>query len=710
MPALLSWVRRQFAGRPDSEHQQALVRLAMLVIVLAYVVMVARMHPEVAEASQLSLRFLGLAYAVSLFIIGWITARPAMSHPRRLLGMCVDYSLMGVGMFLLGQLLAPMYVIILWVTIGNGLRYGPRYLYLAIGFACTTFLTVILSTPYWQANPWTGWGLLVGLVAVPLYLSSLLKALVRATEAAKAASAAKSRFVANMSHEFRTPLNGIVGMAELLSTSPLTPEQRDSAEVIRASARSLQALVEDVLDISAIEAGKLKRNDIDFSLRELVDNIQVMLQPSAQAKGLTFAIVLQPDVPDALNGDSGHLQQILVNLLTNAIKFTEFGKVELKVSMRERGSEVAQFRFSVQDTGIGITPEALNRIFHAFEQADSGRDRRYGGTGLGTTIALALTEILGGHLSVESQEGVGSHFWIDVPFRLQAAKPVEMAAAAASNVIAFSDPFVRHRARVRPLRVLVADDQPANVMVMQRLLERAGHRLQLVEDGEAVLNALESQQFDLVITDLHMPGLSGLETIKQARFMQAGHKRTPFIVLTADATPEAQMECERAGAYAFMSKPIVVEKLLDKLAEIGDGIVARTDEVSRPAVIADGAISRQIIDELRQMDLGEAFVQRFLIECSRDARKAIDELEVTGTDARWDAYRDACHALKGAAGNMGAVVLAENASAAMRMGNIQLQGDWRATMSRLRLQLEQALTTLRQRGDLPRAEADGDRG
>jgi len=708
MSTLLSRVKSQFAGRPDSEHQQALVRLVMLVIVLIYVVLVATVRPEVARASQLSLRFLGLAFTVSLFIIGWITARPAASHPRRLLGMCVDYSLMGVGMYLLGQLLAPMYVIILWVTIGNGLRYGPRYLNLAIGFACVTFLTVILSTPYWQANPWIGWGLLVGLIAVPLYLSSLLKALVRATEAAKAASAAKSRFVANMSHEFRTPLNGIVGMAELLATSPLTPDQRDSAEVIRASARSLQALVEDVLDISAIEAGKLKRNDTDFSLRALIDNIQLMLQPSAQTKGLAFDILLAPDVPDALNGDSGHLQQILVNLLTNAIKFTQVGKVELKVSVHERGSEVAQFHFSVRDTGIGIAPEALKRIFHAFEQADSGRDRRFGGTGLGTTIALALTEILGGHLSVESEEGVGSHFWIDVPFRLQAAKP---AATAVSNVIAFSDPFVRHRARVRPLRVLVADDQPANVMVMQRLLERAGHRLQLVEDGEAVLNALEAQQFDLVITDLHMPGLSGLETIKQARFMQAGHKRTPFIVLTADATPEAQMECERAGAYAFLSKPIVVEKLLDKLAEIGDGIVARTDEQApRPMVVSDGAISRQILDELRQMDLGEAFVQRFLVECSRDARKAIDELESNGTAARWDAYRDAAHALKGAAGNMGAVVLAENASAAMRMGNIQLQADWRATLARLRVQLEQALTTLRQRGDLPRAEADGDRG
>ena len=243
--------------------------------------------------------------------------------------MIADYSLMGVGMVLLGELLAPMYVVLMWVTVGNGLRYGPRFLYAAIVLAATTFVVVILNTPYWQANPWLAWGLLIGLVAVPLYLSSLLRALMHATEAAKAASEAKSRFLANMSHEFRTPLNGIVGMAELLATTPMSAEQRDSAEVIQASARALQLLVDDVLDFATIEAGKLRRTDADFSLDDLLKGVQVMLLPSAHAKGLVLESSVARDVPDALHGDSGHLRQILVNLLSNAIKFTEHGKVAL---------------------------------------------------------------------------------------------------------------------------------------------------------------------------------------------------------------------------------------------------------------------------------------------------------------------------------------------------------------------------------------------
>ena len=706
MEGLVRMMRTRLSSRPDSEHLQAFIRLAMLCLVLAYLLIVAGGKPEVANELRLSLSFLALEYVVSLSIIGWLLARPGISLPRRVLGMIADYSLMGVGMWLMGDLLAPMYVILQWVTIGNGLRFGPRFLYAAISIATGTFLTVILITPYWQANPWTAWGLLLGLVVVPLYLSSLLRRLVKATEAATAASAAKSRFLANMSHELRTPLNGIVGMAELLVTTPLTAEQRDSAQVIQTSARTLQMLVEDILDISAIEAGKLRRNPADFNLRELVGNINQMLLPGARAKGLRFEMRFQQDVPDRLHGDSAHLQQILVNLLSNAIKFTDSGSVVLEVSKRGCENDIPTLRFSVRDTGIGIAPEALGRIFDAFEQADTGRGRRFGGTGLGTTIAKALTEILGGRIHVESTLGSGSHFWLDVPMR--PGMPEVATGPGSDNVISFSNPFVRHRARVRPLRVLVADDQAANLLVLQRLLERAGHQPQTVVDGEAVLNALESQRFDVVITDLHMPGISGLEILKQARFMQAGLERTPFVVLTADATPEARRECERAGAHAFLSKPVVLERLLDTLAEIAAGAGGPPE----PVVDSHGdggEVSRQMLDELREMGLGEQFVQRFLLECARDARKCIVQLQLHGDAGQWDAYRDACHALKGAAGNMGAVQLANGASEAMRLANSALRDEWAQRLQQMRQQLEQSITALRRRGDLPQSDTESDR-
>ncbi len=699
--ATLQTVRARLERRPDSEHGQALTRVVMLFVVLAYLQLVVKGHPGTEYGLDLSQKFLALEFAVAFAILGWLWMHPGVSYARRILGMVADYSLMGVGMTLLGELLAPLYVIVLWVTVGNGLRYGPKFLYTAIAFAAITHLTVILNTPYWSTNAWLGWGLLVGLVAIPLYLSSLLRALVRATDAAKAASEAKSRFLANMSHEFRTPLNGIVGMSQLLSATSLTSEQRESAHVIQTSARALQLLVEDVLDISAIEAGKFKRHDSDFALSDLVKSIHVMLLPSAQAKGIAFDVSVARDIPNLLHGDSSHLRQVLVNLLSNAIKFTEAGRVSLDISRAADFDGGMRLNFSVRDSGIGIPQDKTAQIFDAFEQVESGRSRRFGGTGLGTTIAKALTELLDGEIGLESIEGQGSHFWINLPLGL-AKEQVQDEAAMASNIIAFADPFVRHRARVRPMRILVADDQPANLMVLRKLLEKAGHRSQIVDDGEDVLTAIETQGFDAVIVDLHMPGISGLEVIKQARFMESGRKRTPFIVLTADATEQARAECERAGAYAFMTKPIVVEKLLEKLAEISEGAAARPAVDPAPAAHDDdtSVVSQHLLQELRDMGLGEEFVRRFLGECVRDARKCIADLEVSGAAAQWDVFRDACHALKGAAGNMGAVRLADNASEGMGMPADQLNRQWKAMCNQLRQQLEQAHAGLRERGDL----------
>ena len=697
-----AWLRHRMSLRPDSEHGQAAVRVAMLAVVLAYLLIVVAGRPEVAVPLRISLQFLAVEFVVAFGILGWIVYQPGVSPSRRVLGMVADYSLMGVGMVLLGELLAPMYVVLMWVTVGNGLRYGPRFLYSAVGFAVITFLSVIALTPYWQTNPWLSWGLLLGLVAVPLYLSSLLRALVRATEAAKAASQAKSRFLANMSHELRTPLNGIVCMARLLATTPLSAEQRDSAQVIQTSARALQMLVDEVLDLATIEAGKLKLNDADFSVSELVRTIQVMLSPGARAKGLVLDINVASDVPDTLHGDSGHLRQILINLMSNAIKFTDRGRVGLEVALQRREADEVWLRFSMRDSGIGIEADDLVRIFGAFEQADSGLGRRFGGTGLGTTIAKSLAEFLGGSIGAESRPGVGSHFWLDIPLRVSQAEPARM--PPAGNVIAFDDPFLRHRARVRSLRILVADDQPANLLVMRRLLEKAGHVPCLVEEGDGVLEALDAHSFDAVIIDLHMPGLSGIEVIKQSRVMETGRKRTPFIVLTADATTQAQIDSERAGAFAFITKPLLVERLLEKLVQIADGSATAVacDAVGAAPVDpeADAVISQHSLDELREMKLGEDFLQRFLLECTRDARKCIEVLQTSASNMRWDEFRDACHALKGTASNMGAIRLAASAGDGMQWESARLQRESQVLVHRMRGQLQQAVAALREQADL----------
>src|SRR5690606_17380591 len=234
---------------------------------------------------------------------------------------------------------------------------------------------------------------------------------------------------------------------------------------------------------------------------------------------------------------ANHLSQILLNLVHNAIKFTGQGSVTVEVQPTGPVGETAPLRFSVRDTGIGVPEEARDRIFQAFEQVDASHARRFGGTGLGTTIAKTLTEMMGGRIGLEHNPGGGTHFWVDLSFVVPEQQPVAGQAGVA-NVIEFGDPFVRHRARVRPLSILVAEDLPANRTVMKRLLEKAGHQVTLVEDGEQALDCLAEADFDLAIVDLHMPGLSGIDVIKQARVMQAGGQRTPIVALSADATLE----------------------------------------------------------------------------------------------------------------------------------------------------------------------------
>ncbi len=700
----VSWMQSRLAGRPDSEHQQAFVRIVILTLVAGYLWFAIRPQGDVVREFQLSFAFLGVEFAIGLSIIIWMLVRPAPSNPRRLLGMMADYSLMGIGMYLLGEMLAPLYVLLMWVTIGNGLRYGPRWLYVAIAMASVTFLAVILSTPYWQQNPWVGWGLLAGLVAIPLYFSSLLKALTRATEEARAASAAKSRFVATMSHELRTPLNGIIGMAELLHTTPMSSEQQDSAKVILTSARALQLLVEDVLDISAIEAGKLQRHDSDFDLVELLDGIRVMLLPAVQAKQLDFRMKVPSDLPRNLHGDSAHLRQILVNLLSNAVKFTPAGSVQLEITVLSRDRDDLQLRFDVSDTGIGIPTEAQGRIFRMFEQADSGRDRRYGGSGLGTTIARALSELLGGHIELSSTEGIGSMFRVEVPMRVANAAIEVPKKVALGNVIAFDDPFLRHRARIQPKQIMVVDDQEANVLVVRRLLEKAGHHVRWAGHADAVLDALDTDRIDLVITDLHMPGVNGIELLKQARWLQAGRtKKTPFIVLTADATSEAEGESVQAGAHAVLYKPVVVAKLLE-------AIIAATGPTTSPTKADDGkivrpvAISHDMVEDLRQMGLGEEFVRSFLQECIQDARRCMREIRRTAEAELWDECRDAHHALKGAAGNMGALQLSAQAEDGMRASNHDLRISWQRRLTSMEQGLAEAMTALAARQIILRSD------
>ncbi|HEU5296050.1 MAG TPA: PAS domain-containing protein, partial [Burkholderiaceae bacterium] len=501
-------------------------------------------------------------------------------------------------------------------------------------------------------------------------LKQLNAELTEARDRAEAATRAKSAFLANMSHEIRTPMNAVIGLAHLLRRDDPRPSQADRLDKINDAARHLSQVIDDILDLSKIESGKLTLEHTNFSLRAMLRRAEAMVAERARAKGLTIAVEAG-DVPDRLRGDPTRLSQALLNLLSNAVKFTETGGIEVRVHAAPEG-DALRVRFTVVDTGIGIGADQVDKLFAAFEQADSTTTRRFGGTGLGLAITRHLAQLMGGDAGVASEPGRGSRFWFEARLAL-AQEP--------TGETVFSDDVERPALALRELearlrnehanaRILLTEDNAANLEVALEWLRTAGLQIDVALTGEEAVEAARRNPYDLILMDVQLPGIDGLQATREIRALSA-HARTPVLSMTANAFGDDRLACEQAGMQDHIVKPVDPRLLYETLLRWlppGRPVVAGAEPAAAATAVAAPGHAGAPVQGLDDSVLARYFAgrnevyERVLQQFRLTYRDGIAALRDPWPDDGLEAVRRQAHSLKGASAAIGASGLSAHAA------------------------------------------------
>ncbi len=567
MPDRVSVLGHKFVWQHNDVVGQAMVRIFFCLVCSTYAYVAWRNSWFGAPPAQLfyvSVLFLG----ISIFLLFFAGFTRSMTWPFKTGGMTADISFTTYAMIIGDTSTIFLYGIFLWIIIGNGLRFGRNCMYVANVLSIIGFSIVIANGVFWQQHPYVGGGLMLWLVLMPIYISKLLRKLEVAVEQADRANNAKSQFLANMSHEIRTPMTSIIGFAETaLDDDQTTPQRISALQTIRSSGDHLLNLINDILDFSKIDAGELQIEHIKMNPLQTVSEVQTIIQNQISKKSIDYYVDYEFPLPGCIESDPVRLKQILLNLCSNAIKFTEQGSIHLGVRY---DSDAEILIFTVTDTGIGMRKDQIEKVFKPFKQADSSITRRFGGTGLGLSLSNQLTELLGGEINVHSDLGKGTSFELQIPCKGVLQEDI---VTDTTGIIEEKPCCKKSRPELLSGNILLAEDNDVNQLLISCFLEKMGATVFVASNGQAAVELAQINDFDLIYMDMQMPIMSGVDAVLTLR---GENYSGPIVALTANATEDDRRLCIEAGFDDFITKPIVRETLYNVTARYLDPQASNT--------------------------------------------------------------------------------------------------------------------------------------